>query len=114
MNPVAQQSVVSALPRPRTGLPGRRGERRFPHRVPCNVRWSSPVEHTHASVVGQTVNLSATGMAIQLAVPLPIGSEVEVLLPHLNGEPTRVDGMVVHTRRVNTGTHEIGIRVSPA
>ena len=63
------------------------------------------------SVVGQTVNLSALGMAIQLAEPLPIGSEVQVLLPHLNGEPTQVQGTVIHSRQVNAGTHEVGIRV---
>ena len=91
----------------------RRTERRVAHRVPCRVRTpvSSPAKAE--SVVGQTVNLSANGLAVQLGRPIDAGASVEVFLPHLDGEPTRLLGRVAHTRRVLSGTFEIGIRIEP-
>lgn len=91
----------------------RRSERRVAHRVPCRVR-APHAEHGQALVVlGQTVNLSANGLAVQLGCPMPPGTSVEILLPHLDGEPTRLMGQVVHNRRVLTGTFEMGISVEP-
>ena len=95
------------------GNKSRRIERRVAHRVPCNVRAPRTPLGKPLSVVGQTVNLSANGMAVQLGQPLEEGTRVEVLLPHLDGEPTRLLGKVAHTRRVLSGTFEVGIRIEP-
>jgi len=88
-----------------------RGERRVAHRVPCRVRAALEGKRQSLTSVGQTVNLSASGLAIQLGQPLDSGTNVEVLLPHLDGEPTRLLGRVAHSRRVLTGTFEIGIEI---
>jgi len=90
-----------------------RGERRVAHRVPCRVRVRHAADGRKLAVVGQTVNLSANGLAVQLGRALEHGVAVEVLLPHLDGEPTRLHGRVVHSRRVLSGTFEIGIRLEP-
>jgi hypothetical protein len=91
----------------------RRGERRVAHRVPCRVRAPQTLSGKPLSVIGQTVNLSANGMAVQIGQPLDAGTRVEVLLPHLDGEPTRVLGKVAHSRRVVSGTFEVGIWIEP-
>jgi len=65
------------------------------------------------SEVGQTVNLSANGLAVQLGRPVHDGVRVEVLLPQLDGEPTRLVGRVAHSRRVLSGTFEVGIWIDP-
>jgi hypothetical protein len=65
------------------------------------------------AVLGQTVNLSANGLAVQVGQPMEAGAQVEVLLPHLDGEPTRLQGTVAHSRRVVTGTFELGIQIEP-
>ena len=91
----------------------RGNERRNAHRVHCNVRTPRTSPGRILSVVGQTVNLSANGVAVQLGQPLDEGMRVEVLLPHLDGEPTRLIGKVAHTRRVLSGTFEVGIRIEP-
>ena len=102
---IGMTSKVEASPR--------RGERRVAHRVPCRLRASHTSSGKPVSVVGQTVNLSANGVAVQLGSPLDEGTEVEVLLPHLDGEPTRLLGKVAHNRRVLSGTFEVGIRIEP-
>jgi len=61
-------------------------------------------------VCGETVNISPAGVAVQLGKPIPEGTVVEVLIPHLDADPLCVHGTVAHTRRVLTGTFEIGIR----
>jgi hypothetical protein len=91
----------------------RRAERRVAHRVPCRVRTSDSVHGGGTAVLGQTVNLSASGLAVQVGQPLEAGALVEILLPHLDGEPTRLRGRVAHSRRVLSGTFEIGIRIEP-
>jgi hypothetical protein len=58
------------------------------------------------------VNLSANGLAVQLSRPMDAGTPVEVLLPPLDGEPTRLLGTVAHSRRVLSGTFEVGILIS--
>ena len=91
----------------------RRGERRVAHRVPCRLRASDATHAKGVCVVGQTVNLSANGLAVQVGHSVDEGTAVEVLLPPLDGEPTRLYGTVAHTRRVLSGTFEIGIRIGP-
>ena len=91
----------------------RRAERRVSHRVPCRVRCSDTHIGKGLCAVGQTINLSANGIAVQLAEPMEEGTPVEILLPQLDGEPTRVCGKVAHTRRVHTGSFEVGIWIEP-
>jgi hypothetical protein len=91
----------------------RRAERRVAHRVPCRVRSHNTLLGKRVSVVGQTVNLSADGLAVQVGQPMDEGTSVEVLLPHLDGEPTRLWGRVAHSRRVLSGTFEVGIWIEP-
>jgi hypothetical protein len=91
----------------------KRAERRVAHRVPCHVRAPDNSYGKAVSVVGQTVNLSANGLAVQVGLPMDQGARVEILLPQLDGEPTRLVGRVAHSRRVLTGTFEIGIRIEP-
>lgn len=93
--------------------PHRRAERRVAHRVPCRVRAMRTSNGKNVSVVGQTVNVSANGLAVQLARSVDDGTPVEILLPHLDGEPTRLRGRVVHSRRVLSGTFEVGIQMEP-
>jgi len=90
-----------------------RGERRVPHRVPCQLRARNDALGKAVALLGQTVNLSASGLAVQVGQPVQYGARVEVLLPHIDGEPTRLNGTVAHSRRVHTGTFELGIRIEP-
>jgi hypothetical protein len=89
----------------------RRAERRVAHRVPCRVRVLNSSTGRVVSVVGQTVNLSVSGLAVQLGCAMVAGTHLEVLLPQLDGEPMRLHGRVVHCRRVLTGTFEVGVWV---
>ena len=82
------------------------------YRVPCWLR-ADCSDGKAVSVVGETVNLSANGLALQLGQSVRCGTSVEVLLPQLDGEPTRMVGRVAHSRRVTTGTFELGIEVQP-
>jgi hypothetical protein len=63
--------------------------------------------------MGHTVNLSASGVGVQVGRPMRLGMDVDVLLPHLAGEPTQFLGRVIHCRRVSAGTYELGIHVYP-
>ncbi|MFQ5805470.1 MAG: PilZ domain-containing protein [Phycisphaerae bacterium] len=109
--PIRRPSATAAAAKVNTSR--RRAERRVAHRVPCRVRASDTAHGKAVSVVGQTVNRSANGMAVQVGQPMDEGARVEVLLPHLDGEPTRLMGTVAHSRRVVTGTFEVGIWIEP-
>lgn len=87
----------------------RRRKRRIPHRVPCRLRIFGPL--AAQPLLGETVDISPTGLALQLGADVAAGTRVEVLLPHLDGEPACLYGTVVRRRRVLTGTYEIGIRL---
>ena len=87
----------------------RRAVPRSPHRVPCRLRALGSPTETGWVACGQTVNVSPGGVAIQLSKPVRVGTRVEVQLPPLEGRPLLVRGSVVHSRRVLTGTFEIGI-----
>ena len=89
-----------------------RAERRVLHRVPCCLRVPGHQSAAGLSIAGQTVNLSEGGLSIQLGQSVPQGTPVEVLLPQTTNEPICAHGMVVHSRRVATGTFEIGIWLS--
>jgi hypothetical protein len=92
----------------------RRVELRVSHRVPCRVRTSEKMDEPSLNAVGQTVNLSPAGLAVQLGRPIDAGTVVEVSLPHLDGTPMTLRGCVAHSRRVMSGTYEIGIRIEPS
>jgi hypothetical protein len=108
-SPLGMRSATAAAVKGDTSR--RRAERRVAHRVPCRVRAADTVYGKAVSVVGETVNLSANGLAVQLGRPVEDGARVEVLLPQLDGEPTRLVGRVAHSRRVLSGTFELGIRI---
>jgi hypothetical protein len=84
-------------------------QRRVPHRVPCRVRLVDPSTGDIRSVVGETVNLSPTGVALQVGMEVPVGTWVETLVPHVHGEPLFLCGTVVHVRRTLTSNFEIGV-----
>lgn len=112
MYPVSEREHYGAAEAP-LGFPSstRRNNRRVPLRTPCRVRVFGGGDHPGAAMYGNAVNLSDHGLAIQVGHAVEPGHRVEVLLPHLDGEPTCLYGDVVHTRRVVTGTYEIGIRL---
>jgi hypothetical protein len=83
-------------------------KRRTPHRVPCRLRVIGAAGIQ--AVLGETLNISATGLALQVGAEIAPGARVEVLLPHLDGEPACLYGTVVRKRRVLSGTYEIGLR----
>jgi len=113
MDPSTLIMPSATIPIPSVDAALRRAERRVAHRVPCRVRSFNSALGKPVSVVGQTVNLSANGLAVQIGRPIEEGTSVEVLLPHLDGEPTRLCGRVAHSRRVLSGTFEVGIWIEP-
>jgi hypothetical protein len=100
----------SAHPAPRT-RPAR-AERRTPFRVPCRVRLVDAVTGEVRSVLGETINLSRSGMSLQLAADVSPGTWVETLVPHPTGEPLFLCGTVVHSRRTMAAHFEIGVETS--
>ncbi|RMF79254.1 MAG: PilZ domain-containing protein [Planctomycetota bacterium] len=91
---------------------GARTAPRVPHRVPCRLR---TIELAGAGLMalGETVNLSPEGLAVLVGQRIERGVRVEVLLPHLDGEPACFYGEVVRTRRVFSGAYEIGVSLNP-
>ena len=83
--------------------------RRVPHRVPCRVRVLDEAAEPVATYCGQTVNISACGLAVQLSQPIPAGTQIEALVPHAEGAPLLFSGKVLHSRRVLGDIFEIGI-----
>jgi len=107
----AHLSSPAARPAPEA-RPQQRAERRVPHRVPCRVRLVDPSTGEIRTVIGQTVNISPSGVAIHVGAAVPIGTWVETLVPHANGEPLFLCGTVVHCRRTLTANYELGVSVS--
>lgn len=89
----------------------RRGERRIPYRVPCRIRLFDPASGRTQTVVGETVNLSPRGVAMRVAVDAPLGTWVETLVPHPNGDPLFLCGRVVHVRRTLATNYELGVAI---
>lgn len=87
----------------------RRRERRMSHRVPCRIRVLDAV--APASAVGRTTNVSPSGFSVQVPLSVPEGAWVEALVPTADGPPRRVEGVVIHSRRVMADTFEIGLRL---
>jgi len=99
--------------KPVPSAPGRptRVSRRTPYRVPCRVRLVDAATGQARSVVGETVNISSRGVALQVAVDAPIGTWVETLVDHPNGDPLLLCGTVVHSRRTLTSSYELGVTI---
>jgi len=84
---------------------------RVAHRVPCTLSVLGGQAATAGILPGQTVNVSASGLAVQVGCPLERGARVQVVLAGVDGELTQLVGEVVRTRQVNAGTYELGIRL---
>ncbi len=93
--------------------PQRPRERRTSFRAHCRVVVSGETSADGAAVVidGETLNLSARGVAIQTGQPLSLGTAVELRLA-LEGVDGPWRGVVVRSRRVVSGTFEIGVLLS--
>ncbi len=84
---------------------------RVAHRVPCTLAVLERGGPGGAVLSGQTVNVSAGGLAVQLGCPLEQGLAVAVVLPGRDGGRRELVGRVVRSRQVNAGTYEVGIRL---
>ena len=90
----------------------RRVERRTPHRVPCRVRLVDAETGKVRTVVGETVNLSDCGVAMNVSVDAPIGTWVETLVPAQDGDPMFICGRVRHVRRTMCANFELGVAIT--
>jgi len=89
--------------------PQRREQRRVPHRVPCRVRVLDKATGETRTIVGETINLAPSGVALQIGVDVPVGTYVETLVPHAEGAPLLLCGTVIHSRRIMHASYEIGV-----
>ena len=92
----------------------RRREPRAPHRLPCRVRVFDPAEGCWVAKLGHTVNISPGGLALHVAMAVPVGARVAAVIPRFEAEPWSISGTVNHSRRVLTGAFEIGISTTDA
>lgn len=107
---LAAHTSTPAVPTAAVDRRGGRRHRRVSLRVACCLRMLDEHWHTGGSPeFGETLNVSDSGLAVQLAVPLPLGARVEVLLPHGDGEPACLYGRVTRCRRALSGTYEVGV-----
>lgn len=63
---------------------------------------------------GYAVNLSASGLAVQVREYLPVGTAIESILLHPMSEPLCSGAVVRHVRRVLSDVFELGIEVPAA
>ena len=98
------------LPNARSAFRAERADRRAPYRIPCRVRLVNAETGEVRNVAGETVNLSRRGMAIQVGLDVPIGTWVETLVLHPNGDPMFLCGTVIHTRRTMMANFEVGVK----
>jgi hypothetical protein len=89
-----------------------RGEPRIAHRMPCRVLLTDPDTGSRVELCGETLNLSRRGLAVHVGREIPTGSTVEVLIEAPDGGPSCLIGAVIHSRRVLSGTYELGIGVT--
>lgn len=108
----AIRRAASAVASPRSSErePAKR-KPRTPWRVPCRIRLVDPQSGQVRSVVGEMVNLSCGGAALQAAIDAPVGTWVETLVPTPNGDPRFLCGRVVHSRRTLAMNFELGIQI---
>ena len=108
-DPVTNPPITSAKTAPRDRARRTRGVRRMPYRVPCRVRLVDAATGEVRTVVGETIEISPQGMALQIGMDVPLGTWVETLVPNPNGDPLFLCGTVVHTRQTMTAHFEIGV-----
>lgn len=84
------------------------------HRVPCRLRFADAQTGRMVTLVGETVNVSRIGLAVQTTRELPGGTRIEALVPRSAGEPLLIVGRVVRVRRVLSTSFELGIEADPA
>ena len=89
-----------------------RGEPRVAHRMPCRVLLTDPDTGSRIELTGETTNLSRRGLAVHVGRVIPAGITVEVLIEAPDGGPSCLVGSVIHSRRVLSGTYELGIGVT--
>ena len=89
-----------------------RGQRRMPYRVPCRVRLVESTTGGVRTVNGQTLDISDSGVALELGVDVPVGTWVETLVPHPNGDPMFLCGRAIHSRRIMAASFEVGIEMA--
>jgi hypothetical protein len=87
----------------------RRRERRAAYRVLCRLIVENPNNGERVVLIGQTVNVSESGLAVRVAHVLEIGTYVRAVIPREHGDPAVYDGVVAHCRRVLAVTYELGI-----
>ncbi len=116
MNPSSAQffSAASAPTAPLTPNASPR-ERRWSHRAPCVLRLLDVDGAPQLEVRGETVNMSAEGLAVQVPEPVPAGLYVETVIARkCDKDAMVVRGKVTHSRRIFAGGYEIGVRTLAA
>ena len=84
-----------------------RAERRTPYRVPCRVRLVDTATGDVRTVSGETLDISPSGMSLQIGVEVPVGIWVETLVAHPNGDPMFICGRVVRSQQTMAAHFEI-------
>ncbi len=113
MSPATSSASESLGHAARNGAASRpRLDPRVPYRVPCRVRLVDVATGEVRAVVGQTVNISSTGLAVQLPIEAPIGTWVETLVLTPAGDPMFLCGHVAHTRRTLASAFELGVTMA--
>jgi len=106
---IANPPTAAALPPVRDRGRAPRVVPRRPYRVPCRVRVVDTDTGEIRTTLGETVNISPAGVALQLGIDVPIGTWVETMVANPSGEPLFLCGVVVHRRRAMTGGYQIGV-----
>lgn len=96
-------------PRPTTIL---RRQPRLARRVPCRLEFRDDDSQPATALVGQTVHTWDGGLAIQISRNLELNRKVELQLPEHDGGIAILQGAVTYSRRVLSGTYEVGVRLS--
>ena len=91
--------------------PARR-QPRLARRVPCRLWLWEAEERSSKALVGQTVHVWQGGLAVQLSQGLDPRSLVELQVPDGGGEIVTLHGSVAYSRRVVSGTYEVGVSLS--
>lgn len=81
----------------------------MPCRIPCRVRLVDATTGDVRTVVGETLNISNNGVALQVGAEVPLGTWVETMVLHPNGDPLFLSGKTVHVRRAMAAGYELGV-----
>ena len=101
----------SSLPVSVLGAKQKGRDRRWSHRAPCVLRLLDSGGEATFEIRGETVNMSASGLAVLVSEPVPAGWFVETVIARKSVQEAIVlRGRVVHSRRMLAGSFEIGVR----